>query len=81
MIKHLLITVDTDKADPLGGIPLESPAVEVVRCGECEHGFDWAYDRLLCELWADGDEDSKARLFPRVEPDGFCFLGKRREDA
>lgn len=56
---------------------------EIVRCRDCKYMFDWAYDRMLCKMWADGgtDDDAKSVLYPTVEPDGFCSLGERRGDA
>lgn len=74
MIKHLLITVDTDKADPLGGIPLEAPAVEVVRCGECVHfRAPDAKTPSRC---------TGAMAFIKPTPEHFCAWGeRRREDA
>lgn len=52
----------------------EADAVEVVRCGECEHrrmGGNAPFSYLFCM----GHEDA---VF-RVEPDGFCSYGKREE--
>jgi hypothetical protein len=67
--------------DAAGEISL--PREEIVRCRDCKYMFDWAYDRMLCKMWADGgmDDDAKNVLYPTVEPDGFCAWGKRREDA
>lgn len=54
---------------------------EIVRCRDCKHMFDWAYDRMLCKMWADGgmDDDAKNVLYPTVKPDGFCAWGEMRE--
>lgn len=55
----------------------------IVRCMDCKYMFDWAYDRMLCKMWADGgiDDDAKNVLYPTVEPDGFCAWGEPREGA
>lgn len=55
----------------------------IVRCRDCKYMFDWAYDRMLCKMWADGgmDDDAKNVLYPTVEPDGFCSRGELRGDA
>lgn len=57
--------------------------VKVVRCKDCKYMFDWAYDRMLCKMWADGgmDDDAKNVLYPTVKPDGFCAWGERKGDA
>ena len=60
-------------------------AGEIVRCRDCVYMFDWAYDRTLCKLWAFNDQDESESgngntLYPKVEPDGFCKWGERRED-
>ena len=56
-------------------------AGEIVRCRDCKYMFDWAYDRMLCKMWADGgmDDDAKNVLYPTVKPDGFCAWGERRD--
>lgn len=56
---------------------------EIVRCRDCKYMFDWAYDRMLCKMWADGgmDDDTKNVLYPTVKPDGFCSRGELRGDA
>lgn len=56
---------------------------DLVRCRDCKYMFDWAYERMLCKMWADGglDDDAKSVLYPTVKPDGFCSLGERRGDA
>ena len=61
----------------------ESAVEEIVRCKDCKYMFDWAYDRMLCKMWADGgmDDDAKNVLYPTVKPDGFCAWGERRGDA
>ena len=47
---------------------------EIVRCRDCRHMFDWAYDVPMCKCWAkDGQDD-----YPIVEPDGSCWKGERR---
>ena len=55
----------------------------IVRCRDCKYMFDWAYDRMLCKMWADGgmDDDAKNVLYPTVDPDGFCYRAKRKEDG
>jgi len=49
---------------------------EIVRCRDCRHMFDWAYDQTLCEFWA---QDEAPVLYPCVKPDGFCAWGESRE--
>lgn len=56
---------------------------EIVRCRDCRHMFDWAYDVPMCKLWAFNDpDDSNASsgnaLYPTVELDGYCWRGERR---
>ena len=56
---------------------------EIVRCRDCRHMFDWAYDVPMCKLWAkDGQDDSNASsgnaLYPTVELDGYCWRGEHR---
>ena len=47
---------------------------EIVRCRDCRHMFDWAYDVPMCKLWAkDGQDD-----YPVVKLDGYCWRGERR---
>lgn len=55
---------------------------EIVRCRDCMYMFDWAYDRMLCKMWADGgmDDDAKNVLYPTVKHDGFCAWGERKND-
>jgi hypothetical protein len=38
---------------------------------------------MLCKMWADGgmDDDARSVLYPTVKPDGFCYLGERRNDV
>ena len=59
---------------------IEDPFVreEIVRCRDCRFMFDWAYDRMLCKMWADGGMDDSAEnvLYPTVKPDGFCAWGE-----
>ena len=64
-------------ADTLAGFGY----VKVVRCRDCKYMFDWAYDRMLCKMWADGgmDDDAKNVLYPTVKPDGFCAWGRRAD--
>ena len=55
----------------------------LVRCRDCRHMFDWAYDVPMCKLWAFNDpDDSNASsgnaLYPTVELDGYCWRGERR---
>lgn len=54
---------------------------EPVRCKDCKHMFDWAYDQPLCRQWADGDPDDSDTRFPPVPLDGFCHMGEPREGA
>ena len=67
-IKHLIITIDEDKADYSGGIPLETPAKEVVFCEECE------FFRKCCWLCA-----YRYERLVEVTPDHFCGYGRRRD--
>ena len=55
---------------------------EIVRCRDCKYMFDWAYDRMLCKMWADGGMDDSAEnvLYPTVKPDGFCAWGEEEVD-
>ena len=43
----------------------------VVRGRDCKYMFDWAYDRMLCKMWADGGMDDSAKnvLYLSVRPD------------
>ena len=41
-------------------------AVEVVRCGECEHATIWHDKMFLCDIWSDG-----------VFEEGYCNYGER----
>lgn len=53
----------------------------IVRCRDCKYMFDWAYDRMLCKMWADADIDEPEGnvLYPNVKPDWFCSCGERRD--
>lgn len=61
--------------------------VSVVRCRDCKHfrlnvfgeeiGIGKPYDCLIvghemCDAWSDGC---------KTDPEGFCFMGERREDG
>lgn len=65
-------------------------AVEVVRCRDCEHyhknvwggeiGIGKPYDNIIvghhgCDRWVKGDGKDMAY----TSPNGFCFLGERKE--
>lgn len=59
---------------------------EIVRCRDCAYMFDWAYGRPLCKLWAFNDQDESESshgnaLYPKVELDGYCAWGERKEGS
>lgn len=50
--------------------------VEVVRCKNCKHFFNnkphgILMMNLVCDKWGGGC---------RTDPDGFCFMGERKDD-
>ena len=60
-------------------IPPKEPKEEIVRCRDCEY-FEQDYtdgvmfDETVCWAWDNGHD------YPSyTNPDGFCYLGKRRE--
>lgn len=71
-IKTLLIEYDEANGNGMGQYPLRAPAVEVVRCRECEYRADRGR-RHYCDAHGGG--------FFEVESDGFCAWGERKTDA
>lgn len=79
-IKTMLIEYDDAHGNGMGEFPLRAPAVEVVRCRDCEHmhtvrswlGMD------VSECWLHADRESGALGKNRTEPDGFCAWAERR---
>lgn len=52
---------------------LEERRERVVRCRDCEHGWN---DGTCCDYFTDFDD---GKIIPAsVEPDGFCAWGKER---
>ena len=80
-MSEFIIECDYDPDD--GWIPGEHRE-EIVRCRDCKHMFDWAYDRPMCKLWAMNDPDNSNAsygnaLYPVVKLDGFCAWAERKE--
>ena len=63
MIREYIIKVDDKKTDIMGGIPLEEPPKELIRCKDCWKRREW-----FCEL--DGKYHS---------PNFFCGFGKPKD--
>lgn len=57
--------------------PSNCPLEEIVRCKECRyyHADDYGY----CEAW--GDMFHHWEENDRVDPDGYCYMGKRRDEV
>ena len=77
--------IDWDESLVIDTFSKNSLREEIVRCRDCAYMFDWAYDRLLCKLWAFNDPDESESgngnaLYPNVKPDGFCAWGERRSE-
>lgn len=70
MIREYIIKVDDTKADIMGGIPLEEPPKELVRCKDCRFGEEWG--RLV------GCGSMKGFGITH-KPDWFCADGERKD--
>lgn len=61
---------------------VRTPSVEIVRCRDCEHSYA---EGTCCRMFAayepipGGDEYEEQPAL--VDPNGYCYLGERREDA
>lgn len=70
MVKEYIIKVDESKKDIMGGMPLEEPPKELVRCKDCKHGDPVCGGKLYtCDLLWDGLQ----------KPDFFCGDGQRKD--
>lgn len=75
--------VDQAALDKVADMLAEYGYVKVVRCRDCEHGYEvdgGMYDCLgkLTTEWDYYNDEPRQNL---VEPDGFCAWSERRSEA